>query len=409
MKECMGCGACAAICPVNCIEMKSDAAGFLYPEVDKGKCIGCNRCEAVCPIRHDIPVYGQREPEAFAAKITEDDILKKSTSGGIFSSLARQWNGIVFGAVMKEDYSVVIEAAEDFGRMQGSKYVQSSTADSYETVKCYLEEKKKVLYTGLPCQIAGLKMFLGKDYDNLLCVDIVCHGSPSMGLFQDYIADLEKDYGPLEDYRFETKRRRWSPAIEKEVTFKAGGTVHNRDFTEDSYLYSFCKEESYRSYCYHCKFSGMPRVSDITIGDFFGYGMITPKKINPKAGISMVLVNTEKGREVWNALPDVDRHSVSLYSCLIVNHNLWKPTGPNKNSEQFYAVYQEGGYSQIKANTVKRCKNAAVRIKKWIRHLFPSVAAGMMLREKKKQHENVRRVIKKIKLETSGELEEYKN
>ena len=407
MKECMGCGACAAICPVDCIVMESDEAGFLYPEVDKEKCINCNRCEAVCPVQHEIPVYGEKEPEAFAAKITEENTLKKSTSGGIFSSLARQWNGVVFGAVMKEDYSVVIEAAEDFHCMQGSKYVQSSTADSYQRVKRYLDERKKVLYTGLPCQIAGLKMFLGKDYDNLLCVDIVCHGSPSMGLFQDYIADLEKQYGPLQEYRFETKRRRWSPAIEKEVYFKAGDTAYYRDFTEDSFLFSFCKEESYRSYCYDCKFSSMPRVSDITIGDFFGYGMITPKKINPKAGISMVLVNTEKGEEVWNALPNVDRHSVSLYSCLIVNHNLWKPTGANKKSEKFYDVYKSQGYSGIKEDMMKRSGNVPVRIKKWIRHLFPSVAAGLMLREKKKQHKNVLKVIQKIKEKKGEESEKH--
>lgn len=192
-KDCCGCSACASVCPKHCITMSEDSEGFIYPCVDESVCVDCHLCERVCPIIN----YGNdREPLAvYAAKNPDESIRMQSSSGGVFTLLAERVideGGVVFGATFNDRWEVVhdyVETKEELAKFRGSKYVQSKIGDSYQKAKAFLKNNRKVLFSGTPCQIAGLKKYLRKDYDNLLAVDFICHGVPSPGVFRTYLQE----------------------------------------------------------------------------------------------------------------------------------------------------------------------------------------------------------------------------
>lgn len=190
-KECCGCNACAQRCPKSCITMREDSEGFLYPEVDKEICIDCGICEKVCPVMYQ---GNKRKPLAvYAVKHKNNEIRLSSSSGGVFTALAESVideGGVVFGAKFDDNWCVVhsySETKEGLAAFRGSKYLQSRIGDSFKKVECFLKANRKVLFSGTPCQIAGLKRFLRKEYDNLLTVDFVCHGVPSPGVWREYL------------------------------------------------------------------------------------------------------------------------------------------------------------------------------------------------------------------------------
>lgn len=189
--KCCGCMACVQKCPKQCITMKEDEEGFLYPHVDESLCVSCNLCEKVCPV---INQTANNEPiKVYAATNNNKEILKQSSSGGIFSLIAEKIldeNGVVFGAAFNDKWEVChtyIEKKEDLCKLRGSKYVQSWVGSTYKDAESFLKQNRKVLYSGTPCQIAGLKKYLRKDYEHLICVDIICHGSPSPGIWKSYL------------------------------------------------------------------------------------------------------------------------------------------------------------------------------------------------------------------------------
>lgn len=193
-KECSGCGACFSICPKNVITLIPNVEGFLFPVVDSEKCINCNLCAKVCPV-NNIDTSNSKTPEAFAVQ-ANDEIRLKSSSGGVFTVLASyifKQGGYVCGAAFDDSGKIchqVIYQENDLRLLQGSKYVQSAIGNTYKEVKNLLCSGKLVLFTGTPCQVAGLKSFLGKNYDNLITADLICHGVPSPKVFQKYIAEL---------------------------------------------------------------------------------------------------------------------------------------------------------------------------------------------------------------------------
>ncbi len=198
--DCCGCGACYSICPQKCIDMKPDKLGFLYPVIDEDKCIHCSACELVCPVFHK--GEESKTPEAWAGHVKSEALRRASSSGGVFSAICEKIlsdGGIIFGAALNDDCKTVrhvkVETMDELGRLRGSKYVQSAIGDTYIEAREALKSGKKVLFSGTPCQIDGLRLFLKRDYENLITVEIICHGTPSPNLFTKYIKYMEAKLG----------------------------------------------------------------------------------------------------------------------------------------------------------------------------------------------------------------------
>lgn len=313
-KNCCGCKACEIICPKNCIEMTVDEEGFWYPIVDKDKCIDCGMCENSCPILNKASRKKSFDAKVYGAYSNNESIRINSSSGGMFSELAAsvlEKNGAVFGCTMNDDFSfakhIKVEAVDDLPKLQGSKYLQSDTNITFEEVKNCLQNGQEVLYSGTPCQIAGLKSYLGKyskDY-NLMTVDIICHGVPSSNVWNCYKSALVKKFdSTVEKISFRNKSNGWQNysllcEFENKKEYKkfAGDDLYLRGFVADYYL---------RPSCYDCQFKGDNIKSDITLADFWGIDKVNPK-INDDKGISLVVIHSQKGQQIFDEIKDNEK------------------------------------------------------------------------------------------------------
>lgn len=310
-KNCCGCKACEIICPKNCIEMTVDEEGFWYPIVDKDKCIDCGMCEKSCPILNKASRKKSFDAKVYGAYSNNESIRINSSSGGMFSELAAsvfEKNGAVFGCTMNDDFSfakhIKVENVDDLPKLQGSKYLQSDTNITFEEVKNCLQNGQEVLYSGTPCQIAGLKSYLGKyskDY-NLVTVDIICHGVPSSNVWNCYKSALVKKFdSTVEKISFRNKSNGWQNysllcEFENKKEYKkfAGDDLYLRGFVADYYL---------RPSCYDCQFKGDNIKSDITLADFWGIDKVNPK-FNDDKGVSLVVINSQKGQQIFDEIKD---------------------------------------------------------------------------------------------------------
>ena len=296
--DCSGCEACANICPKNCISMKRDAEGFAYPKIDHEVCIKCGRCEKVCPALNFKPTIPAELPEVFVTIHPDAKVRRHSSSGGTFTALSEiilNGGGIIFGAGFNENWHVVHTSAENLDELEnlrGSKYVQSQIGDVYKRVKVELENGRQVLFSGTPCQCAGLKSFLVKDYDNLLTVDIICHGTPSPFIWENYI-DYRAGGHDIARVNFRSKRFGWTNN-HIEITFYDCGYYANGT-NQDLYQYNFLHGIIERPSCHTCKFKFPNCKSDVTIGDAWGVQNFSPKFFDNR-GTSLVIVHTAKGR-----------------------------------------------------------------------------------------------------------------
>lgn len=350
--DCCGCGACAQSCPKSCISMEPDSEGFLYPKVDEKSCVNCGLCEKVCPIQKKArPEAG--EVQAFAAYSPDGPLRERSSSGGIFSVLAREIlsrGGVIAGAAFADDFSVrhiLVEKDVELDRLRGSKYVQSRMEDTYAQVRELLKRGREVLFTGVSCQVAGLKAFLGRDYDNLWTVDVLCHGVPSPKVWQHYCREQEAAYGQkLESVSFRDKRSGWR---KYSIALNLGGdTQYCRPGGEDSYMRLFLRDICLRPSCHHCRFKDLPRLSDLTIGDAWGIEKHMPD-MDDDRGTSVVLVNSEKGRKLFEAVEDrlVCRQG-TLDTLLPKSADSRKPVKPHPNRARFFAALDRGeGIEQL--------------------------------------------------------------
>lgn len=300
--NCCGCSACASICPKHCIVMQADNEGFLYPKVDENTCLNCGLCEKVC---NELHPYDKREPlKVFAAINKDEEVRLKSSSGGIFHIIAESVineGGVVFGARFDENWQVVIDYAEDMKGVEsfmGSKYVQASVANAYKDVKCFLADGRKVLFSGTPCQVAGLHKFLRKPYDNLLTVDFICHGTPSPKVWGMYLDEVLKVGQRISSVEFRNKKRGW-----KNFSFNLRYNEGDKSvsmlspFQQNHYMKAFLQDIILRPSCYDCKAKGCSSQSDITIADFWGVSTVFPDMDDDK-GTGLVFINTEKGKEI---------------------------------------------------------------------------------------------------------------
>ncbi|MEN6471859.1 MAG: Coenzyme F420 hydrogenase/dehydrogenase, beta subunit C-terminal domain [Clostridiaceae bacterium] len=340
-QHCCGCRACEQACPQNCIQIKQDNEGFLLPFcMDENTCIECAACVRVCPTLDR--AIGHKAELAYGLIHKNTDITNNSASGGAFSALASyviDRGGTVFGCIMDKDLNVLTAEArnwEDLKAMQSSKYVQCDTNIQYTRIQERLYKCEWVLYCATPCQIAGLKKYLNNEYDTLILVDLFCHGVPAQGLFAKYLEYLGKaKKHPVEKLVFRDGQREWGTT----GYYIAGNKFEYLD--TDPFYYSFLAGNTYASICYHCPYANRERVGDISIGDFWGVQELYPE-VDISRGVSAVLVNTTKGKQVFESIEDKvicfksTVEHVSLYNTVLI-----EPTKLYEKRDELYRHFQK--------------------------------------------------------------------
>lgn len=355
IEKCTGCGACMALCPAKCISLEEDKEGFLFPHVDNAKCLNCNICNAKCPALKDYTAhYEWQKLYAFVHK--DKDVFLNSSSGGAFTAIVDCFfnlypNGCVFGAYMDEHlelYHCIAYSAEQAYKFRKSKYFQSDLRDTYYQCKKMLDEENFCLYTGTPCQIAGLKAYLRKEYSNLFLVDILCHGTPNKRIFQSYINGIEKKYGKMLRYTFRFKAERKYGKIKilssenLLMAFDNNEIMVNRH--DDPYLIGFHNSLYNRKSCYNCKYASVDRVSDITLSDFWRYEEIN-SEYDGRSGVSAVIINTSKGEALFSKV--IQKSNASLCNVEKINdlaarnYPLYKGEPLNPLRERFFKIWNE--------------------------------------------------------------------
>lgn len=301
-RSCTGCGACVCVCPVGCIQMVENKEGFFYPVIDHTQCIGCKKCYKVCP---NEPEDDEDVVAVLAGYSHNRDIRLTSSSGGVFTHLAEEVlkrNGVVFGAAMQKSQAVVcaVENIEEIPKLRGSKYVQSWVGNAYRQVEKYLKEGRWVLFSGTPCQIAGLYRVLKKEYMRLITVDFVCHGISSPQVLEKYLK--ERGNGKrISEIVFRDKTEGWNKFSMK-IKWE-DHTVSRASMEEDLYLQSFLKNLNLRSSCFSCKFRKIHRRSDITLGDLWGADEVV-NGWTEDLGYSLILIQSKKGKELLESIKE---------------------------------------------------------------------------------------------------------
>lgn len=302
-EDCCGCGVCKNICPSCAITMEEDREGFWYPKIDPNKCVGCNICLETCPSVNKREKKGEKT-QAYACYAIDNAIRRKSTSGGVVAIIARYFieelKGVVYGVVFDGNYNVVykgIENIELLEQFQGSKYVQANTGDVYKDVKSKLDQNCMVLFTGMPCQIAALRNYLRRDYDNLFLIDIVCFGIGSPGIWNQYLNTFHI-VSEINEIVFKDKIEGW-----KNWKFKIVERGEEKYYgrRENLYMNSYLQRINIRPSCFSCRFKGKYRNSDFSVGDCWGLGE-SDKEMNDNKGLSALLIHTRKGRDLFKKI-----------------------------------------------------------------------------------------------------------
>ncbi len=305
-EDCTGCTACQQACAHGAITMQRDAEGFLYPVTDADACTNCGLCEHVCPmLRADERPADESAPKVFALRHKDDAVLGESASGGAFTAIAEyviKQGGVVVGCRHGKDMNVehaFADTVEALRFMRGSKYVQSSLGDCFHAVRKQLQAGRLVLFTGTPCQVAGLNAFLHRPYPTLLTCDILCHGVASPALFSSFIRYAERvTHRQVADYRVRDKSLGWGHTLPR-MDFRDGS--HIKGGVAWLWAKAYGSTLAHRPVCYHCRFTSFRRPADLSIGDFWGIEKHHPHFIHPK-GVSLVLVNSAKGQALLEAI-----------------------------------------------------------------------------------------------------------
>ena len=356
--NCTGCRMCEQICPVNAIKMIENSEGFIEPYVNKEKCINCGLCANRCPQLNSVKCTRLEKIEAYAAKNKNVSEQKTSSSGGIFSAIANyiiENNGVVYGSVFNDKFVVEhirVNNKEDLFKLRGSKYVQSNTKHTFKETKANLESNKIVLYSGTPCQIAGLKAFLGKEYNNLITIDIVCHGVPSPKLFKKYLKWLEeKNNSKIKKYEFRNKEKNsWGHTAK--VYFE-NGKIKYLNSNLDPYYKTFLDSKINRECCYSCKYTNTNRIGDITLADYWGIEKEHPNFYDEK-GVSAILVNTKKGKEILNNIKgSIQLENTTLEKILNKNSNLKSPPQRKQERDGIYRNIENMDFDIYIKNNLK--------------------------------------------------------
>lgn len=349
--ECCGCRACEQICPKKCIRMVK-IEGFLYPQINKNDCINCKMCEQICQMNQTEKLKHKEKKSVFAAWNAKEAGIASSTSGGMFpalSDLIIEDGGIVYGAVLEiNSKEVLIKRAEtlnDREAMRKSKYVWSNTENTYSEIKKELNNGRKVLFSGTPCQVAGLRSFLRRDYEKLFCIDIICHGMPSNIVFQSYVEYLEREYhSGIRKFEFRYKKEGIMKSC-YHIEFE-NGVVLEEGLGENAYSRTYNSLIAHMPMCNQCPYATGDRVSDITIGDFWGIEKIDSKSMNA-SGTSMVIINTKKGEELWeNSLKKISYHEEDINEAMKCNPALCRPNKRHPWKKGFMKCIERDGFKK---------------------------------------------------------------
>ena len=387
-KTCNGCRACEQVCPMECIEMQVDKEGFWYPKVDEKKCIQCGFCSKVC---EKIDEKQSALKISYAVRNKNKEIVEKSSSGGVFFEFAQkviEKSGVVFGVVFDKDFAVYNTFAttvEEVEYMLGSKYVQSDTNATYKEVKKFLDAGSWVLYSGTPCQISALKAFLGKDFEKLLTVSVICHGVPSPLVWKQYIAFIKGCYSEdvIQDVRFRNKRESWRlfdfevDCLDKKLSERHTDNIYMQGFLENLYL---------RPSCYECRAKGEQSKADIILGDYWGVEKYH-SEIDNGRGTSAVILNTSKGVELWSEVSSKFEFVESKYE-YVLESNICLDNSVEHDEdrrERFFKELQEAGnvVDSIKNNLKPRLSTEERKL-----YQYPMVVQYLENKINKKSIEN---------------------
>lgn len=373
-KDCTGCFACYNICPKKAIDMREDDNGFIYPVINDTLCVNCGLCKKVCPsincLQYTMP------QKCYVVVSRNENVLSLSTSGGIATELSKYVlgkHGVVYGAAYDGNCGVRhirVDNIDNLVLIQGSKYVHSYITDTYRLVKNDLANDIMTLFIGTPCQIAGLKKYLEKEYENLYLVDIVCHGVPSQKYLKDEVIRTNKSTD-VDRVNFRDKKY-------KDFTFsvkKKNVDVFSEEWYKSPYFYTFMKSIIYRENCYSCKYARNERISDLTIGDFWGLGADSRLYNKRKKGVSVVLINSAVGEKIFNSIRDnIDVEERKLSEAFEGNDQLRQPAHKNELVDKFYKLYKKNQnfyktYKKIcKKNFLKQKIKTNCIVKKLLRN-----------------------------------------
>ncbi|MCI8998543.1 MAG: 4Fe-4S binding protein [Muribaculaceae bacterium] len=380
-KDCSGCGACKVVCPVGCITMDADSMGFRYPKVDTERCIKCGACVKVCPFAKS---WDEGDIiKSFAVQNKDNAVRMESSSGGVFKALARtviSMGGVVFGAVYDVHWNVIHVKAEnddEVRAMMGSKYVESDTLNTYHEAKVCLLDGKPVLYTGTPCQIAGLKHYLKKDYSNLLAVEVICHGVPSAYVWQSYLSDnifrQLAGNGKIEDIKFRDKSNGWKnyslgvrvansiKSNEISVTAPQQSSENPyrlQPYKDNPYMAAFLRDWSLRPSCYACKCKSGKSHADLTIGDFWKF-KDTGSINDDDKGVSCAVCRSERGMYFMLNCTELKIEEVAYKDILRGNTCIEKSVGITDASKRFHRLFPDKGFSE----TMYRIEHPSIMVR----------------------------------------------
>lgn len=361
-KLCTGCGACYNICPTKCIAMEKDKEGFLYPTASD-KCVHCGKCEIVCPA-----VFVKTEdsnnnitPVAYCALTKDSKVWRQSASGGAFTEICKAWDvgDSVFCGAAWNGLNIehrCIQGIDNIGPLRKSKYIASDTKDVFQKIKNYLSAGKKAVFCGTPCQVAGLKHFLGKGQENLLLIDLICHGAGSPKVFQACINNISNQFGwDVCSYEFRAKRTAHQTDYLQKVKIKGGKSIY---IENDPYMQLFLSQQCLRPSCgKNCRFRSAQRQGDITIADFKGLTNVFPDLNGSRKNYSSIIFNTQKGKSV---IPQLSK-SMKMRECDIEDIKKYNPlfyrhTWSSERRDVFFQEFVVSPEQTIK----KWCKPAQI-------------------------------------------------
>ncbi len=374
--ECCGCTACYNVCPKNAIYMEEDEEGFLYPKIDRNKCIDCGLCEKVCPVR--CSKEEKREQVGYILNNADEDVRRKSNSGGFFTPLAEyviQNGGVVFGATLDKNFKVVHEYTdkkEEIVKFLGSKYVQSELRATFSKAKEFLDKGRLVCFSGLPCQIEGLLRYLRKDYENLITVDLMCHSVPSPLVYRKYlkyIKETKLNNEKIESVRFRDKSKYgYQYSL---FSIKSKNKSYSEGSETDPFLRAFLHGYSERPSCYDCKFKKRYHVSDFTIWDCYNPSKFA-ESLDDNKGTSRLLINSSKGVEIFKHISDkFDLKQIDVDFLTENVHEMVNSAKPNDKREDFFrdlnnldekVVFKKYFPNTIKARAERFARRGAIKL-----------------------------------------------
>ena len=353
--DCTGCTACASICPMQCIEMVPEKDGFFYPKINLSRCVECFLCVKSCPIKSDTPSAVHLAASAYAAYSNDLKLRKESSSGGIFSEIAIEVlkkGGVVFGAAYNAQFEIshiCIETVDELYKLRGAKYAQGSLDGIFSQVLDYLKKQREVLFSGLPCQIAGLKAFLKKEYASLTCIDFVCHGVPSPAVWQKYVQYRSRldNHGKMPVFvNMRSKESGWSH-YQYSNMFDYGQKRWSCRSGDNLFMKLFVGDYINRLSCENCRTKGYYRVSDFTLGDFWGIWKIFPE-MDDDQGTSLIILHSEKARQLFLDIQTrITYQAVRLEEAGFMNPSLLKASKAKGERDPFMEKAIEGAFDEL--------------------------------------------------------------